>query len=577
MALSYIKYSGDGATTNFAVPFAYIDRTHVKVLVGAVDTAFTWVNSSTIQISPAPAVGVFNINIYRTTPSLIPIVDFYDTDQDLQSQQILYIQQENMDTMADVLATAEDFDTALAAADADAAAAAASAAAASASATAAQTARVAAELAETNAETAETNAETAQAAAEAAKIAAEAAEAAAVVAKNAAELAETNAETAETNAETAQAAAAASAAAALASEAAALASKNAAETAETNAETAETNAAASAAAAAASALTANLSENPIINPCMDIWQRGTSFVALADGTYTADRWVYVKSGAMVHTVQSSTDVPSVGAAGLAFNFSLLADCTTVDAAIAAGDYCLIGQKIEGFNWRHFAQRALTLSFWVKATKTGTYCVVFKNGTDRSFVREYTVSVANTWEKKTLTVLASPSAGTWDYGNGAGLYIWFVLAGGSTFHTTAGAWQTGNFFCTANQVNACDNVANDFRLTGVKLELGSTATDLRFRSYSQELELCQRYYETGGYHIFSGNVTSGFNYYTPVVMKVIKRAVPTIAFTDQGNSSFAAGVPSTLLVNDHMFAADKAANATGSGGFYAFNWFATAEL
>lgn len=235
--------------------------------------------------------------------------------------------------------------------------------------------------------------------------------------------------------------------------------------------------------------------NAIINGAMDIWQRGTSFAAAADNQFSADRWFYSKSGAMVHTLSRSTDVPTVAQAGRLFNYSLLVDCTTVDSSIAAGDYAMVGQRIEGFNWAAFAQRALTLSFWVKATKTGTYCVsVINSGSDRSYVGTYTVNAADTWEYKTVSVTASPSAGTWNYDTGVGARIHFALASGSTYQTTAGAWQTGNFIATSGQVNACDSTSNDFRIVGVQLETGSQATPFENRGIAQELAMCQRYYE-----------------------------------------------------------------------------------
>lgn len=235
--------------------------------------------------------------------------------------------------------------------------------------------------------------------------------------------------------------------------------------------------------------------NAIINGAMEIWQRGTSFAAAASGQYSADRFVYYKVGAMVHTLSRSSDVPTPAQAGRFFQYSLLADCTTVDSSIAAGDYCVIQQRIEGFNFAALAQRALTLSFWVKATKTGTYCVGFGNtGADRTYVGTYTINAADTWEFKTISVAASPSAGTWDFANGTGLIVAFVLAAGSTFHTTAGAWQTGNFVSTSGQVNACDSTSNDFRIVGVQLEAGAVATPFENRSFATEFAACLRYYE-----------------------------------------------------------------------------------
>lgn len=248
-------------------------------------------------------------------------------------------------------------------------------------------------------------------------------------------------------------------------------------------------------------------KNAIINGAFNIWQRGTSFASIADNTYTADRWLYRKSGAMVHTVARSTDVPTVAQAGRLFNYSLHADCTTVDSSIAAGDYAIIQQKVEGFNWLSLAQRACTLSFWVKATKTGTYCVAMNNsGFDRSCIMEYSVNAADTWELKTVTFPASPATGTWDYTTGIGVQINWPLAGGSTFQTTAGSWGTGNYFATANQVNACDSTSNDFRICGVQLEPGSVATEFECRHHQDEVQLCQRYFVK----TFALSVTPGDN-------------------------------------------------------------------
>lgn len=239
-------------------------------------------------------------------------------------------------------------------------------------------------------------------------------------------------------------------------------------------------------------------QNPIINGTFEVWQRNTTFVAAANGAYTADRWAWLVSGAAVATINRSTNVPTVAQAGVAFNYSLEVDITTADASIAAGDNASINYYMEGSTWRHFAQRQLTISFWVMSTKTGTHCVSLRNaGSDRSYVAEYTVSVTNTWEYKTVTVLASPSAPggpSWNYTIGIGIVINFTLATGSTFQTTAGAWQTGNFIGTSNQVNCLDSTSNFFRLAGVKMELGANATPLDVISFDQEYTRCLRYYQ-----------------------------------------------------------------------------------
>lgn len=253
-------------------------------------------------------------------------------------------------------------------------------------------------------------------------------------------------------------------------------------------------------------------KNAVINGDFNVWQRGTSFSSIADGSYHADRWQYNKVGAAVHDIIRSTDVPTLAQAGRLFNYSMLVDCTTADASIAAGDLTYIQTKIEGYNFLPLAQKPITLSFWVKATKIGTYCATISNsGADRSYVAEYTVNTTDTWEYKTITFSASPSAGTWDYINGIGARLIFTLAGGSTYQTTAGSWQTGTYFSTSNQVNATDNTANNFRICGVQLEAGSVATPFEQRTIQQEELLCKRYYdELTAANIFGGMGTSTTN-------------------------------------------------------------------
>ena len=232
---------------------------------------------------------------------------------------------------------------------------------------------------------------------------------------------------------------------------------------------------------------ANFSTNP--------WQRGTSFAAVANNSYTADRWSYIKVGTMVHTVSKAADAPTVGQAGVFTQHCLMADCTTADVSIDAGDFCCMQQKIEGYNFTTLAQRDMVMPFWHKHTKTGTYCVSFTNsGADRSYVVEYTQAVADTWEYKEILIPASPSAGTWNYTNGIGLVVRFALAGGTTFQTTPNAWNTGNFVCTANQVNACDNVANNFRIAIPYLHAGSKAFPFPYEDATIIRERCARYYQ-----------------------------------------------------------------------------------
>jgi len=280
-------------------------------------------------------------------------------------------------------------------------------------------------------------------------------------------------------------------------------------------------------------------KNAIINGDFNIWQRGGTFTSVGAGVYTSDRWQYGKNGAMVHDITLSSDVPTVAQAGRLIRYSLKIDCQTVDASIASSEYAMLSQNIEGYNFIPLAQKTMTLSFWVKATKTGIYSVSFRNGgPDRSYVAEYTVNVSNTWEFKTLTILPSPASGSWDYTNSRGLSVDFTLAVGSTFQTTKDAWQTGNFLGTSNQVNACDSTSNDFLITSVQLEEGDVATPFENRTFADELRLCQRYYEkTYNQSAVAGALTfigsrafssqNGQQNLCPVYFKVTKRANPTI--------------------------------------------------
>jgi hypothetical protein len=309
-------------------------------------------------------------------------------------------------------------------------------------------------------------------------------------------------------------------------------------------------------------------KNLIINGNFDIWQRGTSFAAIADSTYHADRFQYSKGGTMVHTVSRSTDVPTVAESSYLSNYSVLIDCTTADASIAAGDLCLLQQRLEGYNWATLAQQAITLSFWHKHTKTGTYCVALRNsGVDRSYVAEYTQSVTDTWEKATINISASPSAGTWNYTTGIGVYLSWALASGTDYHGTADTWESANDLATSNQVNACDSTSNNFMIAQVQLEAGSVATDFEIRNHATERIMCERYYEqsyddgvaTGtttdtGAIMFRSNGTSHMDtlHYTTE-----KRTAPTI--TLYSTSGGASG-----NMYDRTAAANKVSSASAIG-------------
>jgi len=242
--------------------------------------------------------------------------------------------------------------------------------------------------------------------------------------------------------------------------------------------------------------------NIIINGGMDIAQRGTSFTGLGNGDtgYTTDRFRFVESGSPTYefTVSQSTDVPT----GQGFSNSLKFDCTTADTAMASGDTLKCEQWIEAQNLQYLAfnssqAKSLTLSFWVKSNKTGTYVVWFYlDDATRQISKQYTISSADTWEKKILTIPGDTS-GSISNDNGRGLLISWGLASGTDFTsgTLPTAWENAvnaNRYVGLN-VNLADSTSNEWYITGVQLEAGSQASDFEFLPTDVNLRRCQRYY------------------------------------------------------------------------------------
>ena len=234
-------------------------------------------------------------------------------------------------------------------------------------------------------------------------------------------------------------------------------------------------------------------KNRIINGAMVIDQRNAgASVTPADGAYTVDRWKYNLSQASKFTSQQSTTAPT------GFSNSLL---STVSSAysIGAGDYFMFSQRIEGFNfadmnWGTANAVPVTLSFWVRSSLTGTFGGSLQNSAEnRSYPFTYSISSANTWEQKTVTI-AGDTSGTWvGATNGAGLKLWLGLGVGSTYSGTAGAWAGSTYYSATGATSVVGTNGATFYITGVQLEVGTVATSFDYRSYGNELALCQRYY------------------------------------------------------------------------------------
>ena len=247
-----------------------------------------------------------------------------------------------------------------------------------------------------------------------------------------------------------------------------------------------------------------LSKPLIINGNMAVAQRGTSFADVGDGVYTLDRFETSKSTDGAVTVTQET-LSSGNAYNAGFRTALKCDVTTADGTLASNQRFFIQQIIEGQNLQVLkfgtsSAEKLTLSFWVKATKTGTHVVrMYAYDDDRSASISYTVSSSDTWEHKVLNFPAD-TTGVIDNDNGQGIQIAWAMGAGASFQsgtlaTTWGSNTTANDF--VGQVNGLDSTSNNFHLTGVQLEVGefssTTLPPFQFESYGDNFLRCLRYY------------------------------------------------------------------------------------
>jgi hypothetical protein len=284
--------------------------------------------------------------------------------------------------------------------------------------------------------------------------------------------------------------------------------------------------------------------NLIINGDQSISQRGTSTSGVTSGGYyTIDRFRWTVSASDTVTLSQSTDTPS----GQGFSNSFKVDVTTADTSIGADEYAFVEQSVEAQNCQYLnygtsSAKTLTLSFWVKSSKTGTYCIDIDkpDNTRYNYVAEYTIDSASTWEKKTIIIAPDSniqaSGGAITNDNGEGFAVKFTLATGSNRQGTNETWNTSVVDGTSNQVNFLDSTANEWYITGVQLEAGQVASDFEFLPFDVNLHRCQRYYFNSeyntsstlgyGYHV-AGNAT---RIYISVHWKNTMRAAPTLAST-----------------------------------------------
>jgi hypothetical protein len=316
-------------------------------------------------------------------------------------------------------------------------------------------------------------------------------------------------------------------------------------------------------------------KNKIINGDMVISQRNGSNAVTTPDVYTVDRWQQFAGGGGVISWQQSSTAPT------GFDYSLSATVTTPDTSLGTSDYYFLRQFIEGFNtadlaWGTANARTVTLSFWVRSSLTGTFGGCLQNGgTNRFYPFSYTISAANTWEQKSVTI-PGDTTGTWLRTNGAGIGVCFALGFGTNFIGTANAWTSSSFYTATSATNLISTNGATFFLTGVQLERNTTATPFEWIPYTTELQLCQRYYSifwVGVDWITNGYAAHGVTY--PVTM----RASPTLTAGSSPLSSNISLVSIPVGPYDGTSGTTfQGALTTSSSRAYYFNSFtANAEL
>jgi hypothetical protein len=275
--------------------------------------------------------------------------------------------------------------------------------------------------------------------------------------------------------------------------------------------------------------------NRIINGDMRIDQRNAgASITLPDSTttYTLDRWFAFENGSMVFSIQRSSTAPT------SFTNSILIT-TTTGAVAGASERSQLCSRIEGFNvadltWGTANAKTVTLSFWIRSSLTGQFGGSLQNvNADRSYPFSFTISAANTFEYKTITITGD-TTGTWATDNSTGIQLNFDLGMGSSLLGTAGAWAAADYRGATGDTKLSGTTGATMYITGVQLEVGSVATPFERRDYGRELAMCQRYFvlcasatnEPLGLVSLNTTTSVGFSFFAPVTM----RAAPTILST-----------------------------------------------
>jgi hypothetical protein len=279
---------------------------------------------------------------------------------------------------------------------------------------------------------------------------------------------------------------------------------------------------------------ASIMKNRIINGSMVIDQRnaGASVTQSTSALYTLDRWQIYGVVASKFTVQQSSTAPT----GFV-NSSLITSSSSY--TVGAGEFFVFQQSVEGYNiadlgWGTANAKTVTLSFQVRSSLTGTFGGAITNSSvDRSYPFTFTISSANTWTPISITIVGDTS-GTWLTTNGVGLTVRFSMGSGSTYSGTAGSWASAFYTSATGATSVVGTNGATFYITGVQLEVGSSATGFEYVNYQTSIANCQRYYTQFGLEQASSSLSQlGVAYQAttavfPYILPVKMRSQPTVS-------------------------------------------------
>ena len=336
--------------------------------------------------------------------------------------------------------------------------------------------------------------------------------------------------------------------------------------------------------------------NRIINGAMVIDQRNAGAAVTATNSYPVDRFFISNTTDGTFSAQQSTTVPA------GFKNSTAITITSADTSLTTTQRLVYRHNIEGYNIADFAfgtasASAITISFWVRSSLTGTFGGSIENSAeDRAYVFTYTINSANTFEYKTITI-AGDTSGTWVTDNGIGMRIWFGLGVGPTFSGTAGSWGSTPYYSATGAVSVVGTNGATFYITGVQLEAGTTASPFEYRQYGTELQLCQRYFErsynigaatgsfTNGFSGFVTSTTSATDIIPNLRYAVTKRDTPTVvvynAVSGASGAAYRTGDAASISVSGINYSGTTGVGtftlASGSINNYLIHWTASSEL